>query len=435
MSMTDNSEPKIHGVSMKNLLPLEKLRRLLEGLRHEERRSDLTLHLTAYENRLSKLAQSMLLSNLSFRQHEGILERHSKGEVILHGSFMFMGLPGVYALEQAACDASRELFHAAFSDFRPTSGLHAVLCLLSTVTNPGETIYSIDPKDGGHFATKHILTRLGRKSRYMPWARAELTIDLDALEALVRQDPPHAILFDYGTPLFRFPIRDIRRIVGEKPKLIYDASHTLGLIAGHKFQDPLTEGCDVLQGNTHKTFPGPQHAMVHYRDRNYGLSISDSITAGLISNQHTHHSLATYVTTLEMSAFGKAYALQMINNGRVLANSLANKGFSLISRGQEYTETHQIAICGPHIDETCRRLFACGISTNARNAFGTRIIRIGVQEVTRRGMNESEMETIGDFFARVVSSKESIDTIRKEVAGFNECFKDVHYSFDADLGL
>ena len=35
--------------------------------------------------------------------------------------------------------------------------------------------------------------------------------------------------------------------------VVYDAAHVLGLIAGKRFQDPLREGADVMNGSTHKT--------------------------------------------------------------------------------------------------------------------------------------------------------------------------------------
>jgi len=162
-----------------------KLEQLLDGLRCEEQRSDDTLHLTANENRLSKLAQSFLSSNLSFRQHEGTLDEHISEAVLLHGTFMFMGLPGVYALEHEARMVAQDMFHAAISDFRPTSGLHGMLCTLAAATKPGDIVYSINPGDGGHAATRQAVTNLGRQSAYIPWSNTDLTIDMDAFAKAV----------------------------------------------------------------------------------------------------------------------------------------------------------------------------------------------------------------------------------------------------------
>ncbi|MER2520137.1 MAG: hypothetical protein ABTQ34_05550 [Bdellovibrionales bacterium] len=411
------------------------LKRLLAGIRQEEKRSDDTLHLTAYENRLSKLAQSALSSNLSFRQHEGTLEEHDATEVLIHGSFMLMGLPGVYALEREARDATQHMFHAATSDFRPTSGLHAMLCTLLAATKPGDVVYSIDPVNGGHFASRHVLTLMGRKSMYIPWSNTELTIDMDAFAKAVKLCPPQAVFFEYGTPLFNLPVQAVRSLVGEEPMLIYDASHTLGLIAGGLFQDPLREGCNILQGNMHKTFPGPQKGMIHYRDKEEGTRLSEVITAGLVSNQHAHHSIAAYITALEMREYAKPYARQIVRNAQALAANLAAYGFDLVSRNGEYTTSHQVVMRGEDMDDKCRRLFASGMSANARYAYGQRVVRFGVQEVTRRGMKEPEMERIAALIKNIILDNAPIELIRKEVLCLNQSYKNIEYSFDREFGL
>jgi glycine hydroxymethyltransferase len=417
------------------ILNFDTLKQLLANLKSEELRSSNTLHLTAYENRLSKLAQSFLSSNLSFRQLEGTLDEHSAEAVILHGSFVLMGLPAVFELEKAANEAAKTLFHAELSDFRPVSGLHGLLCVLASVTDVGDLVYSIDPLCGGHSATRNALASLGRQSEFLPWSDTEVTIDMDRLSKDIKARPPKAIVFEYGTPLFNFPLREIRDLVGEDVALVYDASHTLGLIAGGKFQDPLKEGANILQGNTHKTFPGPQKGMIHFRDRKEGLRVARNITSGLVSNQHAHHSIALYITMLEMQEFAGAYAQQMLLNAKVLAERLAEHGFELIARRGEFTNSHQVAICGEDMDGQARRLFACGISTNVRYSFNRRIIRLGVQEVTRRGMGVAEMEYIADLFKRIIFEKEPVEAIKKDVGHFNDSFKNIAFSFDTKLGL
>lgn len=426
---------KLNNASAPQCLEKSALLELVKGFRAEEQRSTETLHLTAYENRLSKFAHSFLSTPLSFRQHEGTLYDHkSDEEVIRHGPFTFMGLPGLYAFEQQACEAARQLFHATVSDFRPTSGLHGLLCTIGAITKPGDIVYTIDPLNGGHSASRQMLTMLGRQSEYIPWSNTELSVDLDALADAIKKRPPQAIILEHGTPLFSLPLWDIRAIVGERVAMVYDGSHTLGLIAGERFQDPLREGCDVLQGNLHKTFPGPQKALINFKTREQGLAVSASISKAFISNQHAHHAMAAYITMLEMQAFAKEYASQMVVNAKTLATTLSRYGFELVSRNGDFTNSHQVLIRGKYVDDWCPLLFACGISTNARDAFGHRVIRIGVQEITRRGMKKEEMKRIAMFLRDALLKRHDTERVKRDVVAFNTSFRDIHYSFDEIMG-
>lgn len=413
---------------------------LIEGVRVDEGDSLETLHLTAYENVLSKLALSFLDSVLSFRYRLKTSEEYHNKKIVFKegGTFMFKGMPGVSALEEAAKKEAQKMFHAALSDFRPASGLHAMMCVLAAATEPNDLVYSIDPRDGGHFATRHVLERLGRRSRYVPWDLKNLTVDLERFAKEIHMQKPAAIFFEHGTPLFNLPVREIRTLVGEEVLMIYDASHTQGLIAGGQFQDPLREGCNILQGNTHKTYPGPQKGIIHFRDKEYGEKISDVISNGLVSSEHTHHVIAECIATLEMAEFGKDYAIQMIKNGKALAEALAAVGFGLVERNGVFTTSHEILIKGDSVGghfDACRQLFECNISTNARVAFQQEVIRIGTQEVTRRGMKENDMVHIAKFFKRAVLDKEPADKIRKDVIAFNTNFQNIHYSFDKSFGF
>lgn len=414
---------------------LQKIQNLITGIRRDEQESLDTLHLTSYENRMSRLAESFMNSPLSYRYN---FSSNTDPVAQTGTGLMLKGLPGVYELELAAKQAAKKMFSASESFFRPTSGLHATLCIVLAATEPGDTIYSIAPDDGGHFATKHLAERCGRKSQFIPWDLKSLSTDLEKFAAKIQQFPPDAILFEHGTPLFNLPVAQVRELVGDDVLMIYDASHTLGLIAGGEFQKPLLEGCNVIQGNTHKTFPGPQKGMIHFRDKDFADKVIGSIGAGLISNQHTHNSIALYITTLEMEQFGQDYARQMISNGKKLAESLANHGIGLVEKDGVYTTSHEVLIKGDSVGghfHGASKLFASGFSVNARVAFRQEIIRLGTEEVTRRGMKESDMEYIAELFKRVLIDNESSENIKKDVHGLNKSFPNFHYAFDKELGF
>jgi glycine hydroxymethyltransferase len=57
-------------------------------------------------------------------------------------------------------------------------------------------------------------------------------------------------------------------------------------------------------------------------------------------------------------------------------------------------------------------------------------IRLGTPEVTRLGMQESEMEEIAEFIKRVIVDKEDATTVRPDVIAFRKEFQRIHYCFD-----
>src|SRR4029077_4573385 len=124
-------------------------------------------------------------------------------------------------------------------------------------------------------------------------------------------------------------LREIREAVGEELIIIYDASHTMGLIMGGQFQAPLAEGANVICANTHKTLPGPQKGMIAFRDADFGRRANDIINGCLYSSPHTASMIALATTILEMKKFGADFAKQIIANSNALAESLADSGYKI----------------------------------------------------------------------------------------------------------
>lgn len=419
----------------KELLNKENLMRLLQQIDIEEHISNSYLHLTANENVMSDTARKCLSSKLSDRYHIGTsLDHLDNTPVTQFGNLSFIALNNLYELESDIRLISQKILHCALSDFRPLSGIHALMCTLISATKIGDCVFSIDPTDGGHFATTNLLNQLGRKSALMRFD-STLTIDISHFEELVKIHKPAAIIFDHSATLTEFPLKQIRNIAGEQVRIIFDASHTLGLIIGGCFQNPLSDGCDILQGNTHKTFPGPQKAMIHFRDLHLGKQVMTDIGKALVSSQHTHHTLALFVTMLEMSYFGPQYAQQMINNARALCKYLSDDGFDLVGVGEHHTNTNLVLIDLKDdyaLRNACNRLSYAGIGTNARTIYNKNVLRIGTQELTRRGMKEEEMKKIADFFKRTLLIQENPTTVRTDVIALNDSFRSVLFSFDGE---
>ncbi|MCR5895668.1 MULTISPECIES: hypothetical protein [Burkholderia] len=411
------------------------LRGLLENLSHEERRVDDYIPLTANENRMSDLACAVQASLLSHRYLLGQAdERGEQGRDFVKGGLMLDGLPAVTALEQRAVAAARAMYGVEAVELRPLSGLHATLTTLLSLSRPGAVVLSIDPAHNGHFATRGLVTALGRRSAYLAWDKARDIIDAEAAARQVEALPDGSlVLIDHSAPRFPQPVAALRAALRSDVCISYDASHTLGLIAGGQFQDPIGEGADVLQGNTHKTFPGPQKGMILAAREAVGRRIGETMCDYVISSQHTHHALALYVTLLEMEVHARAYARQVVTNALALADALSAMGFAVRRRADgAATASHMLLIGGfegGRAYEFCARLRACGLSVNARTDRAGELIRIGIQELTRRNVRVRDIKPLAELIRRAGRTDESPDRIRADVREYLGQFAAVGYSF------
>ena len=327
---------------------------------------------------------------------------------------------------------ANNMFSGGFTNFLSLSGMHAVLSVLLMMTKINSKICIFSTSSLGHHATANVIESIGRKVVYIPWSDTDMEINLEEFTKMFREEKPDVIFLDLGTVFYPLPIKEIRKIIGDDILIIYDGSHVLGLIAGQHFQKPLEEGCDVLIGNTHKTFPGPQKGMMIFKNEEVGRRVSQMMLSSVVSSQHTHHAISLYITILEMKHYGQAYASQLIENSHALFRALSDYGFKMISRDNEFPKAHMLAIKGDFIEGhhmACAALQECNISTNSKKIFNQDTIRVGVQEITRRGMKEIDMKKIAYFFKEIILNKNQ--HIGKVIHEFNEQFNRVEYSFDA----
>ena len=56
-------------------------------------------------------------------------------------------------------------------------------------------------------------------------------------------------------------------------------------------------------------------------------------------------------------------------------------------------------------------------------------IRLGVQELTRLGMKEEEMEEVAKFFKRLLINREEPSKVKKDVVEFKKEYRHIHYWF------
>lgn len=401
----------------------------IDLIRQEEVRNANFLHLTANEAQMSKTARMFLGSKLSERYYAGA----GIDGIVDFDGFTQLGFKGIATLVKDAENEAKEMLGASVVYLNCLSGIHAMMCAIFATTKPGETVMTLNPAQGGHFATTGILERAGRKNVYAIFNIDKLEFDIEKTTKIYQEFHARALYLDPMYYIKPYDLYNLRRALGKKAIIIYDASHTMGLIMGQAFQSPLREGADVICANTHKTLPGPQKGMIAFKDEELGKK-ADVIIKGSVSSIHTHHIIALAFTILEMKAFGKEYAQQIIANANAAGRAFSDLGFDVHrTHDGRFSANHQVHIFiddkGAYRD-LYQKLIRNNISTNfASQPWGRSYIRLGVQEITRRGMKEKDMGKIASFIDRTFKGEH----VKEEIIAFTKSFPNILYSFDEQL--
>lgn len=395
------------------------------------------LNLIASENLMSPIAQKLLISDFLGRYNE---HGTKNGKFISH----YQGTKYANEIEKLCNKIFSQKFKTPFVDTRPISGAMANLIVYSAFLKPGDFFLAPGLTFGAHVSSTQygIAGVCGLKSIDLPFDSKNFQIDLERAIPLIKKLNPKLIMLGRSMFLFPEPIKEIRKITDAI--IVYDASHVFGLIFGGKFQDPFKEGADIITSSTHKTFPGPQGGIILAK-KDFPVElwrkIQRAIFPGTISNHHIFRLPALAITALEMKKFGRQYANQIIKNAQFLAKCLFEFGFEVLAKERGFTKSHQIILDVRNFgggEKVAKKLEKANIIVNkmalpsdsprdaTHNPSG---IRIGVQEITRLGMREKEMETVGKFFKRLLIEKENPEKIKKEVIIFRKSFKKVQFCF------
>lgn len=387
---------------------------IVELVSRFHRDSTRRLHLIPSENTLSMTARLPFVSDLMYRY-----SFPAGGP-----NWAWPGNEDLAAVERAAVDGLRRLLGAEHVNLKPVSGLNAMTVAVSALSQPGGTVLSIAEADGGHGSTRFIAGQLGRHHRTLPFDPYRYAIDTDALGEIASSGVlpgPVLVYLDQFMCLFPHDLPAIRAAAGPDAVICYDGSHVLGLIAGGQFQNPLAEGADVLTASTHKTFPGPHKGVLATNTAHLAHRI-DEHAGHWVSHHHPADVAALAITVADLQDSVRAYATQTVTNARTLATSLAARGFTVCGAASGFTRSHQIWIdVASTIDpaEASRLLLSAGIVVNAIDvpylAGGTGL-RLGVQEVTGRGMGEAEMDEIAAIIRAVLIDRADPGHVTARVA-------------------
>ncbi len=425
--------------------------KLIEASRnHENYRDSECINLIASEGLKSPAVKQMLSlsSDLEGRYAEGEndLEGHVKKRYYQGQKYMSL-------IEDYATDLMKKLFKSDWADVRLVSGTHANLATFKglSLASKNNTMVVTPLSCGAHIS--HDYTGLagnivGLDNINHVYNVDEFNIDPDKSAQVIRAAKPGIVTFGGSLFLFPHPIKELKAVCDEVGAYVaYDASHVLGLIAGGVFQDPLREGADFITSSTHKTFPGPQGGVIMGNPKSPALEkavkkIQFAIFPLTASNTHLGRLPALGIAALEMKLFGAELARQIVKNAQTAGQYLCENGVKVLAEKKGFTKSHQIAVDirsfggGKKIAQDLedaniilnKNLLPYDNQGSKDDPSG---LRIGFQDVTRRGFKEGDVKHLCDLMISVIKGKRKPSEVKEDIIALKKKFSQVKYGFQS----
>jgi len=369
----------------------------------ENRRQEDHIELIASENYASPAVMAAQGSQLTNKYAEGY-----------PGKRYYGGCEHVDVAERLAIDRAKRLFHADFANVQPHSGAQANQAIFLAALQPGDTILGMSLAHGGHLTHGSPVNMSGKWFKVVAYGLHPETelIDYENAERLAHEHRPKLIIA--GASAYS-RIIDWKRFkaIGDSvgAPLLVDMAHYAGLIAADVYPTPVGVA-DFVTSTTHKTLRGPRGGLILGKAE-HEKAVNSAVFPGLQGGPLMHVIAAKAVALGE--ALGKdfrRYQEQVLENARVLATVLQERGLRIVSGG---TDSHlllvdlrakkitgkdaEAALSQAHI--TCNKN---SIPDDPEKPFVTSGIRLGSPAITTRGFTELECEELAHLIADVLDA-------------------------------
>ncbi|MDW7678493.1 MAG: serine hydroxymethyltransferase [Bacillota bacterium] len=317
-------------------------------------------------------------------------------------------------LERLAIERAKTLYGAEHANMQPYSGTTANYCVYGAVLEPGDRILSMRLDQGGHLthgSPANFLSKVYDYDFYGVDVEKE-RIDYEEMEKKALALRPKLIIGG-GSSYPRLIDYERMEQIARKSvaMLMIDMAHVAGLVAAKVIPSPVPHA-DFVTSSTTKTFCGPRSGMILCKAA-HAKALDKGVFPGVLGSLHIH--------TMAAKAFSLQYAgtesfrvlmRQILLNAKALAKALEEHGFRIVSGG---TDNHLVMVdlrpkklTGKVFDEA---LESIGITVNKNmipfDPEGPRItsgVRIGLTNVTQRGMQEKEVCTIASIMNQVAEN-------------------------------
>ncbi|QDK32430.1 serine hydroxymethyltransferase [Sphingomonas sp. IC081] len=373
-----------------------------KAIGHELKRERKQIELIASENIVSKAVLEAQGSVLTNKYAEGY-----------PGKRYYQGCEPSDEVETLAIERAKQLFDCQFANVQPHSGAQANGAVLLATVKPGDTIMGMSLDAGGHLTHGARAALSGKWFKAVQYGVTKDThlIDYDEVQALATEHQPKLIIAGGSAYPRVIDFKRMREIADSVGALFQvDMAHFAGLVAAGLHPSPFPHA-HIATTTTHKTLRGPRGGMILTNDEALAKKINSAVFPGLQGGPLMH------VVAAKAVAFGEAlrpefkdYAARVIENAKVLADTLKERGAAIVSGG---TDTHlalidlsPLGVTGKDADEALERAgITCnknGIPFDPLPPMKTSGIRVGSPAGTTRGFGPEEFREIGNMVADVL---------------------------------
>ena len=373
-----------------------------DALASELQRQQTRIELIASENIVSRAVLDALGHPMTNKTLEGYPGHR------FHGGGEFVDV-----VEQAAIDRARELFDCEYVNVQPHSGTQANQAVFFATVKPGDKILSLNLAAGGHLSHGASPNQSGRwfDAQHYGVDRETGLIDYDMVARMAAKIRP-ALLIAGGSAYPRcIDFERLRRIADSVDALyLVDMAHFAGLVAAGVHPSPLPHA-DIVTCTTTKTMRGPRGGLILARDSSWAKQLQSAIFPGVQGSLHSQIIAAKAVCLGEaLSDEFKQYGKRVVDNARMLGQTLTEHGIKLVSGG---TDTHMLlldfssrGLSGQQVQDHLARINLTSNknpvpfdSVNPSQWVG---LRLGVAAATTRGLQRDDFKLLGEIIARTI---------------------------------
>ena len=376
---------------------------LWSSFKNESQRQEDHVELIASENYASNRileAQGSILTN---KYAEGYPSKRYYG-----------GCEHVDVAEELAIERAKKLFGAAYANVQPHSGSSANAAAFLALLKPNDVILGMSLDHGGHLTHGAKVNFSGRNYTSYQYGLHPEThdIDYDQVREMAIEHKPKLIIAGFSAFSGIVDWSKFREIADEVGAyFLVDMAHVSGLVAAGLYPSPIPYA-DVVTSTTHKTLRGPRSGIILAKENpELHKKLNSAVFPGSQGGPLMHVVAAKAICFKEaLDPEFKKYIKQVINNAKVMSQTIMSRGIDVVTRG---TENHIVLvdlrsknITGKDLERVLGEVNITvnknSVPNDPKSPFVTSGVRLGTPAITTRGFKEKEVKLISNWICDII---------------------------------